>query len=94
MSGPIDRVKSTPHSTDEDVKSTGGWFGGAVLFTDGTNDATLKIFDGNPGTRRFFLKVKGADMQAGGMLTWPIEMTTSIRVVITGSGADSQVFWQ
>ncbi len=94
MAGPIDRINSDPHSSNGDVKSTGGWFAGAVLLTDGTNAATLEIYDGNPGTRRFFLQVKGADWQAGGMLTWPIFMTTSIRLVITGSGADSQIFYQ
>lgn len=94
MSGPVDRIHSDPHSTDAEVKSTGGWFCGAVLFTDGSNAATLKIFDGNPGIRRFFLRVKGVDEQAGGMLTWPILMTSSIRLEITGSGADSQIFYQ
>ncbi len=78
-------------SSDQAVKASAGWLGGFLVFTDGTNDATLILYDdpdSADGTVLGKWIVAGGDNNGGVMYPFPVEATTGIYGDISGTGAN------
>jgi len=80
-----DPISSSFRTSDGDVISTAGLLWGCAVYSNGADDLLAEIYDGNPGTKKLKVNCKGSVLQAGGMLPFPIECSTSIRVDITGT---------
>lgn len=79
-------------SSSAAVKASSGWVGGIIILTDGTNDATVILYDDPDsanGTKLFEAKIAGGDNYGGAMFPLPLEFTTGCWAEISGSGSPS-----
>jgi len=70
------------------------WFWGIVVNTDGTNNGTITVFDGNPGVRKMRIVCVGADFTYGAILYKPIRITDLLRFTLSGGNAEVEVIWE
>ena len=71
-------------------------FGGILILTDGTNDATIIAYDNASaasGDKIWEAKITGVDNYGGGILPHPIRCTNGIYVTVSGTGASCIVFY-
>jgi hypothetical protein len=70
--------------------------GGVLIMTDGTNDATIIIYDhatAASGTKIWESVITGSDNYGGGIFPHPIRCANGIYVSISGTGASAIVFY-
>lgn len=70
--------------------------GGVLIITDGTNDATIIIYDNASaasGTKVWEAVVTGSDNYGGGIFPHPIRCSKGIYISIAGTGASAIVYY-
>lgn len=78
------------------IKASEGFLGGAIVLTDGTNDATVILYDNDnaaSGTKLFEVTVAGADNYGGLVLPVPIRFDNGCYLSISGTGASCIVYY-
>ena len=81
---------------DAAILARSGIFGGILVITDGTNNASVIIYDNattNTGTEVWKMTVLGAENYGGGMLTNPVVVTKGIYVDVSGTGAAYIIYY-
>ena len=78
------------------IKSGAGYLGGVIILTDGTNDATVILYDNTSasGTKLFEMKVAGGNNGKDIMFPLPITFTKGCYASISGTGASCIVYYQ
>lgn len=70
---------------------------GVLVITDGTNDATVILYDdpdSADGTKLWEIVVTGSDNYGGGLFPYPIRASTGIYADLTGTGASVIVYYR
>lgn len=84
-------ILMSPGEKDENALIHAGdcLFAGILITTDGTNNATVIVYDNNAasGTIKWRQTVKGSEFVGGGLLPWPVEMENGYYVAVSGTGA-------
>lgn len=91
-----DTSKSTGSLSADTLIATGtALLCGVNLVTDGTNAATLVIYDNTSaaGTALVTVKIKGADLSKEILFTFPVKAKNGLYADITGTGASFSVFY-
>lgn len=83
---------------DTAIMNAKGYFGGILIITDGTNDATVALWDNASaasGTEIApAIKVAGGDNYGGFLLLRPIYCDNGIYANVSGTGAKYEVYYQ
>jgi predicted amino acid dehydrogenase len=87
-------MESAKFTSSDDVILVASAFHGLVINTDGVNDGTVVVYDGNPGTIKFEFTCLGADTSYGALFSKAISMETSIRFTIAGTGASVIIMYE
>lgn len=90
-------IQSTPIAVagnDTEIDDGKCFFFGAQIVTDGTNDATLNVWDGTKagGTLIFSAVVTGAEDSKLFALPFGLRITTSLTAEVDGTGSSAYVF--
>lgn len=94
IKGYLSSGKKTSSAT---IKTGKGWWGGVLIQTDGTNDATITIYDNtaDSGTILYQAIVPAANRYGGvGPLAAPIRFNTGCRLTVAGTGASGIVWYR
>jgi len=98
FAGPTYYSRSSGLQTaDAAITTAGGYMTGVAIVTDGTNDATVVVYDNGAsaaGTVLFKGKVSGASNLGGATFEIPIQYDDGIYVDVTGTGAAYIVYYQ
>lgn len=80
-------------TSDTQVIKKKGFLCSVLVLTDGTNDATVAVYDVNaagdidPANKLFEWKVTGANNAGGRNWTCPVKFEKGLYVTLTGTGA-------
>ncbi len=83
--------------SDGAIKGSAGWLGGFLIVTNGTDNATLIIYndvDSADGTALAKWVVAGGDLDGGVMFPFPVEATVGMYADIEGTGANYWVYYK
>jgi hypothetical protein len=89
-------ITSGIKNADAAVATKTGWLCGVLILTDGTNDATVVVYDNASaasGTELFKAKVSGAGNFGGGTFEIPIRFSNGIYADVTGTGATYIIYY-
>lgn len=89
-------VSSGLLNADAAIKAAPGIIEGIMVYTDGTNNATLTVYDNASaatGDVAMKMVVKGADL-IGGLVDLSVETTNGIYADISGTGATYIVYYK
>ena len=84
-------------TSDTAIVAVAAQLGGLLILTDGTNDATVTLYDNattNSGTKLWEAKVPASDEYGGCMFPEPIEAMAGIYADLTGTGASVIVYYR
>jgi hypothetical protein len=87
---------SGEQAADATIVSGNAYMYGAYVITDGSNDATISVFDNTAasGTTIFEMTVLGGDNYGGKNWNPPVKCNTGITVDVTGTGASYIIEYQ
>lgn len=83
-------------SVDAAIATTGGALTGVLVLTDGTNDATIVVYDhasAASGTVLFKGKVAGASNFGGATFEVPLRYSNGVYADVTGTGANYIIYY-
>jgi hypothetical protein len=88
-------LEVTTAAGETTVLNEAGFIEGFILNTDGTNAATVSIYDGTAagGARRVLGQCAGANRMSGAIFQKPIAVTSKINAVVTGTGATATILY-
>ena len=96
--GLFNTYKSSGEKTTSGViKASAGYLGGIVVLTDGTNDATVILYDNasaGSGTKLLEVSVPGANNYGEIFPPLAITFTNGCYASISGTGASCIVYYQ
>ena len=81
---------------DTVIKASAGVLGGIIILTDGTNDATAKLYDhasAASGTKLWEAKVPATDEYGGALFPFVIAFANGCYLDLTGTGASAIVYY-
>ncbi|KKN72800.1 hypothetical protein LCGC14_0406550 [marine sediment metagenome] len=84
-------------TSDTAIVAVAAQLGGILIITDGTNDATVILYDNATaasGTKLWEAKVPGSDEYGGCMFPEPVEAMNGIYADLTGTGASCIVYYR
>jgi len=89
-------LSSDEVTTNTAIKSSSGDFGGVIVLTDGTYDATIIIYDNTSAAapKLFEEKVAGGDNYGGMIGPGPVAFKTGLYASVDGTGASCIVYYR
>lgn len=97
MVSPAATFTSSGLKTSSAAISTGiGAMGGVILYTDGTNDETIVVYDNasaSSGTVLFKGTCIGSNYSCAFAPAWPVAFTSGIYAYLTGSGTPTYIIY-
>lgn len=94
----VDTLKSSGEKTaSAAIKASRGYLGGALVLTDGTNDATVILYDNasaGSGAKLSEMVVAGADNYGRVVFPLPVAFVNGCYASISGTGASCIVYYQ
>jgi len=79
------------------IKTSSGFLGGVLVLTDGTNDATVKLYDNASAASGVVLweaVVPATDRAFPNMFPFPITFNNGLYLSISGTGAKAIVYYR
>lgn len=90
-------TSSGEQTSDAAIVAQESFLVGILIITDGTNDATVVLYDdpdSADGTKLWEAVVTGSDNYGGGLFPYPIRASTGIYADLTGTGASVIVYYR
>jgi hypothetical protein len=90
-------VSSGLQTTSKAISGTGGSLCGVLVTTDGTNNATVTIYNNATGATApvlFTATVVGASYFGGGTWDIPIKYNRGLYVAVSGTGASYIIYYK
>ena len=87
-------IEITTAAGDITAASDTGSFYGALVLTDGTNAADVKVYNGTVAGGKLLahLKCAGTSLMSSILLPYPAKFLSSCHVLVTGIGASAIVY--